>query len=188
MIAWIDLETTGLKTDCGIIEVAVVVTDTDYEIREGFEAIVGSTGGLRVEATAQKMHAESGLWDKALASDVRIDEVDQEVESLLSRHQDGEKPYILAGSSVHFDRGFITKWMPLTDRKLHYRNLDVSSVKIFVSNATGFPTEELPPFKSTTKHRAMDDIMDSINAIKWYRDICLDPKIMEGREVSSWEK
>jgi oligoribonuclease len=176
MIAWIDLETTGLSLDCGICEVAAVVTDEQYYVKDRYHRVVSVDKSSRRQTTAIEMHKRSGLWSEVEQQGIGISWVDLEVSSMLASWSKG-KPMILGGSSVHFDRGFIEKYMPATNRLLHYRNLDVSSVKIFVANATGIPTEELPPKKSDTKHRAMDDILESLNALKTYQEY-LDVKLL----------
>ena len=167
MIAWVDLETTGISSACAIIEFALVITDEKYKEFASYEALVLPPRWAFVEHGALTMHNKSGLWDRVHGDEaVTINLVDAEVAALLARWSD--KPMILAGSSVHFDRGFIEREMPFTKKALHYRNLDVSTIKMFVSNMTGIDSEDLPPSKETRAHTAMSDILDSIDAIKWY--------------------
>ena len=178
MIAWIDIETTGLTLKSCIVEFAMVITDDKYNVKCKYDSIVNPLKDCEWQDGARDMHVKSGLWANLWSMSAKtIQKVDITAADLLKRYQVDNKPYILAGSSVHFDRGFVEKYMPFTSQKLHYRNLDVSSIKIFVSNKTGIPTEDLPPLKSNTKHRALDDIEASLEAIRWYSYSCLDPSI-----------
>lgn len=170
MIVWIDLETTGLSKKCAIIEIAVILTDEKYNEIARYESLVTPIAGARREKGAMEMHMASGLWKEVSKNGTKqIDQVDREVANLIKKNlPSGSRPPILAGSSVHFDRGFIEEWMPKTNKSLYYRNLDVSSIKVFAANGLGIPTDSLPPKKSTRKHRAINDILDSIAAIKWF--------------------
>lgn len=183
MIAWIDLETTGLSLDCSIIEIACVITENNFDIRVGsfgnlerFHSLVKLPENAVIEQGALQMHQKTGLWDEVYwDAKMPIDLVDNQVAAFFTRHFITEK-LVLAGSSVHFDRNFIEKWMPKTSEKLHYRNLDMSSIKQFVHFAYNIPLESLPGRKVESKHRAMDDINVSIDAAKWYKDF-LTPEI-----------
>src|SRR6266496_2104645 len=170
MIAWIDLETTGLSLDCRIIEVACVVTDEKFDEKTDlFSSCVFLPRDAVTEETAVEMHVKSGLWEEIQHAKRPMSSVDRVVSYMIGKFY-GTQKLILGGSSVHFDRGFIEKYMPATSRHLHYRNLDVSSIKFFASCLSGIPTEYLPPIKAETKHRAADDIRASLKAIRWYRD------------------
>jgi len=181
MIAWVDLETTGLIDACAIIEVACIVTDEDYNEVDKYHSLVKPHVNAQFQSKAIEMHEASGLWKECNHSPYAVDIalVDQELDFILSKNQVERKPMILGGSSVHFDQMFIKRYMPLTFNRLHYRLLDVSSVKIFMANLSGVPTEKLPPIKSETKHRAMDDIQDSIQALKIFQAYVLGPLLKE---------
>lgn len=167
MIVWIDLETTGLSLDCSIIEVACVLTDETYKFQGEFEMVTRPIlGGMR-ERYAIDMHIKSGLWAMVESTEWEIEQADALLAAFINAYTRGEKA-VLGGSSVHFDHSFIEEYMPKTNALLSYRHLDVSSLKIFFSNLTGIPTEELPPIKAQTAHRALDDINDSIAAAKFY--------------------
>lgn len=173
MIVWIDLETTGLSLDCGIMEVACVITDEQYEIQEEFDLVVRPELTAWYDAVAIAMHMESGLWNEAMESRWTIHHADFLVSGMICQYVKVDEKLFLGGSSVHFDHAFIEKYMPETNKLLSHRHLDVSSLKIFWSGVTGKHTENLPPIKSETKHRALADIKDSIEAAKWYRNECL---------------
>jgi oligoribonuclease len=174
MIAWIDLETTGLNSRlCSIIEVACVVTDDNLDELGSYETLIKPPRNVWIDEAARNLHVKSGLWGLAKnAPSGGISRADRELSRLLSGfREDGKfKPLILGGSSVHFDRSFIEYWMPKTNACLHYRNLDMSSIKIFVSGAFDYPTEKLPGRKEDSKHRAADDIRVSLEAARWYKD------------------
>jgi len=175
LIAWIDLETTGLDTECSIIEVACVVTDEKFNEVASYESLVVPEFTAYWEPGAREMHRASGLEALVYGSNKFIMTVDRELAEVLGNlpavlTDNPLKPYILGGQSVHFDRGFVERWMPLTNTYLSHRQIDVSGLKLMWGYALGIPTEALPPEKSKTTHRAMDDIRASIEAAKWYRN------------------
>jgi oligoribonuclease len=168
MIAWIDLETTGLDTECAIIEVACVVTDDKFNEVDSYQSLVGLDGSDYIQEGALKMHRKSGLWNLVCAEEKTIMQVDRELAAVLDRHCVVETALILGGQSVHFDRGFIERWMPQSNTMLSHRQIDVSGLKLFVALPRDIDVNALPPLKSKTTHRAMDDIRASIEAAKWY--------------------
>lgn len=178
MIAWIDLETTGLDPKLNtVIEVACVVTDTDYNEIASFESLVHPRQNKTYSAVALDMHKKSGLWWEVLKCRKGVEEVDDDLNAFMrGAVNSSELPYVLGGQSVHFDRGFMEIWMPYSAKLLTHRQIDVSGLKLFVSNATGIPADDLPPNKSNTTHRAMDDIRASIESVKWYRDFVVEAK------------
>jgi len=171
MIAWIDLETTGLNTECSIIEVACVVTDDKFNEVGRYESLCMPDPWGAIEGVAREMHDKSGLWDQAIACDKTFYQVDRELVDVLMYHAAVKKDtaFILGGQSVHFDRRFIERWMPQTNTMLAHRQIDVSGLKLMWSMALDIPTEALPPERSKTTHRAMDDILASIEAARWYQ-------------------
>lgn len=168
MYAWIDLETTGLSLDCEIIETAFVITDEKFDTVYELEFLVHPSDKCVWQDGALKMHKKSGLLDECLESSDYINQIDIAVSGVLSRHVKKDEVYFAAGSSVHFDLGFVNKYMPFTAAYLSHRILDVSSLKLFYASVTGNDPSDCPPYKSNTTHRAMDDIHDSLNATIWY--------------------
>lgn len=172
MICWIDIETTGLNNYfCSIIELACVVTDDSFNEVARYETLIRPQRNCQWDQTAYDMHKKSGLLAAARKAPVGgIPRVDRELGRLLSGiHTNGKfEKLVLAGSSVHFDRGFIERNFK-SAKYLHYRNFDVSSLKLFMQYAYGVDSEDLPGRKSESKHRAMDDINVSIEAAKWYK-------------------
>lgn len=169
-LIWIDLEMTGLDTlHDTIIEIATIVTDTDLnELAEGPDLVIGQS-----EATISAMdewntrqHGKSGLIDRVLASKTTLAEAEQRTLAFLNDWvADGASP--MCGNSICQDRRFLAREMPTLERFFHYRNLDVSTLKILAQQwapgvAAGFEKE--------SDHRALADIRDSIAELAWYRD------------------
>jgi oligoribonuclease len=170
MIAWIDLETTGLSDECKIIEVACVVTDVKYNEVDSYNRIVDPGGLALWEKGAAEMHFKTGLWQKiTTGGHWPINIVDTELHAMLAPYYvaDG-KPILLGGQSVHFDRNFIHREMPMVDRILSHRHLDVSVLRLVWSHEFGKPTDAFPPEKSLTTHKALEDIRASIDAMSYY--------------------
>ena len=164
MIAWIDLETTGLDPQmCSILEAALIVTDDKLHEVARYESGAIRPSGSKFEPGAMKMHGKSGLWRDVFNSDTYYFEVDQEMTAILSQFkpEDG-KGFILGGASVHFDRSFLEVWMPETCALLHYRNYDVTTLKYFWSQVTGKLEDSERP------HRAMQDIEDTLTMARRY--------------------
>ncbi len=165
---WVDLEMTGLDPEKDVIlEVAVEVTDFNFKTLESYEAMV--RGGNR-QTVVKRFQANTWWADYPHNRDTFLDGLDDalplgvvedELIVLLKRHF-GNEPAILAGNSIHSDRGFIKKWWPSLDLKLHYRMLDVSSFKLLVQGKYGEVFEKANP------HRAYDDIQASIAELEHY--------------------
>lgn len=163
---WLDLETTGLDKRVDLIlEVAAVVTTADLErVVDQYHRVIGAGwGGMfppKMDDIVREMHLSSGLLDEVGASDYH----DLTVSSGLRRFADLYPGAYLAGSGVHFDRGFLEQKWPRTLNSLHYRNLDVSSLRTFVNLYA--PHAAYEPKKA---HRAMDDVQDAVAELRHYR-------------------
>lgn len=174
MIVWIDLETTGLDPDVhSIIEVAMIITDDKYnEVRRYHALIMEDMTGpeIKWDPFALSMHVESGLYEQWLRSYTHISVAETDIVHLIHKHVNtvNEKPR-LGGQSVHFDRTFLKNYMPSVEDLLSHRHVDVTSIKYFCSMLNEQP-DRLPPIKSETTHRAMEDIEASLDAIKYYTD------------------
>lgn len=164
---WIDLEMTGLSPqDDVILEVAAEITDVNYETIASYEARVQHPK----ELVAKKMQANSWWQDfpenrddflRNLDTAKPLSKIEQELVALVEQHF-GNEPAVLAGNSIHSDRGFIRQWMPELELRLHYRMLDVTSWKL-VFEAT-FGVE----FEKPGVHRAYEDIQASIAELQFY--------------------
>lgn len=169
-LVWIDLEMTGLDPEKErIIEIATIVTDSELNtIEEGPVIAVHQSDSLlnSMDEWCTRTHGESGLTQRV--RDSRISEIDAEQQTLefLQRYlEPGQSP--LCGNSIGQDRRFLVKYMPELEAFFHYRNLDVSTVKEL---ARRWRPEVLDGVRKKGSHLALDDIRDSINELRYYRE------------------
>lgn len=167
-LVWIDLEMTGLDIDtCSIIEIATVVTDGELNI-------IAEGPNLAIQCSQEKLaamddwntrhHNESGLVERVKASKYSLADAEQATLDFLRQYcPEGKSP--LCGNSVSNDRLFLSKEMPELEQFLHYRLVDVTSVKIVADH--WFP--ELKGYKKKNTHLARDDILESIEELRYYR-------------------
>eukprot|EP00762_Andalucia_godoyi_P001069 ANDGO_01936.mRNA.1 putative oligoribonuclease len=168
-IVWVDCEMSGLDVEtCRLLEVAVVLTDGDLNILGTVDSIVIHQSDDVLDGMNDwciKHHGESGLTRKVRDSVVSERDAEKIILDLVSQHcERGEA--VLGGNTVHMDRRFLARYMPSLDQYLHYRIIDVSSVKEIAKR--WFP--QLPVFPKQCKHRAMDDIFESIAELKYYQE------------------
>ena len=177
-LIWIDLEMTGLDTvNDRIIEVATIVTDKYLnELAEGPVLAIGQSKATMdaMDEWNTRQHGESGLTARVLASDVSAAEAERATLDFLAAWVDeGASP--MCGNSVCQDRRFLAREMPALERYFHYRNLDVSTLKIL---AQQWAPDVAAGFKKDSTHRALADIRDSIEELAWYRDHLLDASVL----------
>ena len=177
-LIWIDLEMTGLDTDNDtIIEIATIVTDKNLnELAAGPEiAIAQSLPTMSaMDDWNTRHHGGSGLTERVLKSDVTMEIAErQTIEFLSTWVTAGASP--MCGNSICQDRRFLAREMPQLERYFHYRNLDVSTLKIL---AQQWAPTVAAGFQKESEHRAMADIRDSIAELVWYRDNLLDANAM----------
>ena len=168
-MVWIDLEMTGLDPGRDvIIEAAVLITDAELNIiADGPDfAIQRSNEELSVmNAWNRRTHHGSGLIKRVRASDVTIEQAEEDIlEFVRQWTTEGDAP--LCGNSVHQDKRFLYLEMPRLVEWLNYRIVDVSTVKELVKR--WYP--DLERFVKQEQHRAMDDIRESIDELRWYRE------------------
>lgn len=173
-LVWIDLEMTGLDPARDvIIEAAVLITDSELNIiADGPDlAIHRSEDELSVmNAWNRRTHHGSGLIKRVRASDVTIDQAEEQVlEFVQAWTVEGRAP--LCGNSVHQDRRFLHAEMPRLVDWLNYRIVDVSTVKELANRWYA----EMEPFVKQERHRALDDIRESIDELRWYRQQIFKP-------------
>lgn len=166
-LLWVDLEMTGLDPETQhIIEVAVKITDFDFTELASYEALIHQPDEVFENATEwNKQHhgTPGGLFERAKMQGKPEQEVVSELSGLI-REQFGEEPAVLAGNSIHQDRRFIRQWWPNVEKLLHYRMLDVSSLKIYMQGKYNLD------FEKKEAHRALDDIEESIAEWQFYMD------------------
>lgn len=168
-LIWIDLEMTGLDPEKDhIIEIATVVTDPHLNILgEGPVIAVSQPKALLdgMDAWNTKQHNQSGLVTRVLESKVNDAEAEQLTIQFLKQFiEKGKSP--MCGNSICQDRRFLYKYMPELAAFFHYRNLDVSTLKEL---ALRWNPALLNGFSKESKHRALDDIKDSITELAYYR-------------------
>jgi len=169
-LIWIDLEMTGLDPDrCHILEIATVITDGDLAVvAEGPNLVVhqDETALATLSDWSRQRFTTSGLLERVRASEVSIEEAEALTLAFVLDHcRPKQSP--LCGNSVHTDREFLRRGMPKLHDFVHYRNIDVSSVKEIVKR--WYPTRYDPPEKSG-RHEALADIRESIRELAYYRD------------------
>tara|TARA_B100001996_G_scaffold318205_1_gene261710 strand:+ start:10 stop:546 length:537 start_codon:yes stop_codon:yes gene_type:complete len=169
LLAWIDLEMTGLDPDKHhIIEIASLITDADLNIIEEGPEIVISHPSEILELMNEwnvKQHTSTGLIEKIKSSSISIRQAEKDTLEFFQKHIKQHKSP-LCGSTVSHDRRFLIKYMPKLANHFHYRHLDVSSFKEVVKR--WYPEEK--DFEKKGSHRAMDDIKESVNELKFYRE------------------
>ncbi|CAB0658039.1 oligoribonuclease [Corynebacterium diphtheriae] len=170
-LVWIDLEMTGLELDRHVIvEVAALITDADLNIiGEGVDLVVHATPEQLAEMDdfVTTMHTSSGLLEEINASTVSLQEAEEAVLALIAQHCDPEHPALLAGNSIATDRSFIRAQMPRLDKALHYRMVDVSSLKEL--SRRWAPRVYFNQPDKGMAHRALADIVESIRELDYYR-------------------
>lgn len=170
-LVWIDLELTGLDLEKDkIMEIACLVTDEELNpLSEGIDIVVHQPNEVldAMNDWCQKHHGKSGLTQACRESPVTVEEAEQKVLSLLEKHvAPGVCP--LAGNTVHMDRRFLHKEMPRLDAHLHYRIVDVSTIKELCRR--WYPADHREALRRKTgSHRALADIKESIDELKFYR-------------------
>ena len=173
-LIWIDLEMTGLDTENDtIIEIATIVTDRHLnEVAEGPVLAIGQPQAVidAMDEWNTRQHGESGLIDRVLQSHVSLRQAELATLDFLAQWVDaGTSP--MSGNSICQDRRFLAREMPELERFFHYRNLDVSTLKIL---AQQWAPDVAAGFTKESSHRALADIRDSIAELVWYRDEFLD--------------
>jgi oligoribonuclease len=174
-LVWIDLEMTGLDPGRDrIIEIATVVTDKQLNVLAEGPVIAVHQDEAALQGMDEwntRQHGSSGLTDRVKRS--RASERDAELATLtfLARHAEpGASP--MCGNSICQDRRFLARWMPELERFFHYRNLDVSTLKEL---ARRWAPEVAAGFHKQSSHLALQDIRDSIEELRYYREHLFRP-------------
>jgi oligoribonuclease len=170
-LVWIDCEMTGLDLRSDrLIEIAALVTDADLNvIGEGIDVVIHADDAAldnMVEVVA-RMHKSSGLTEEVRASTIDLATAEQMVMDYIRTHVKAAKTAPLAGNSIATDRGFIARDMPTLDDYLHYRMIDVSSIKELCRR--WYPKIYYGQPDKGLAHRALADIEESIRELRYYR-------------------
>lgn len=168
---WIDCEMTGLSLESDkLIEIAALVTDGDLNILgEGVDVVIHADDDAlaNMPDVVTKMHADSGLTEEVRASTVTLAEAEKLVLDYIRAHVTTAGAVPLAGNSIATDRGFIARDMPELDAYLHYRMVDVSSIKEL--SRRWYPRIYFGQPEKGLSHRALADIKESIRELRYYR-------------------
>jgi oligoribonuclease len=179
-LIWIELEMTGLDTQNDqIIEIATIVTDTRLnEIVVGPDLVIHQAPETMdaMDEWNTRQHRESGLTARVLDSRLSMADAERQTLEFLVQHvAPGASP--MCGNSICQDRRFLARLMPQLERFFHYRNLDVSAIKIL---AQRWAPSVADGFKKQSDHRALGDIRDSIAELAHYRDAFFDQSKLTG--------
>lgn len=174
---WIDCEMTGLRLESDkLIEIAALVTDGDLNILgDGVDVVIHADDAALASMpdVVTKMHAASGLTEEVRASTVTLAEAEKMVLDYIRKHVTTAGAVPLAGNSIATDRGFITRDMPELDAYLHYRMVDVSSIKELCRR--WYPKVYFGQPEKGLAHRALADIRESIRELRYYRAAAFVP-------------
>ncbi|OBI82114.1 oligoribonuclease [Mycobacterium asiaticum] len=176
-LVWIDCEMTGLDLGSDkLIEIAALVTDADLNILgDGIDVVIHAEEAAltsMIDVVAQ-MHARSGLTNEVRASTVDLETAEAMVLEYISKHVKQPKTAPLAGNSIATDRSFIARDMPALDSFLHYRMIDVSSIKELCRR--WYPRIYFGQPPKGLAHRALADIHESIRELQYYRRTAFVP-------------
>ncbi len=171
MLVWMDLEMTGLEPNRHVIvEIATIITDDLLEIvAEGPDLVIhaAETELAEMDDFVRDMHVRSGLLEQIRTSSITTDEAMSQTLNFIKQHIKSEKSVPLCGNSIGTDRRFLDAHMPEIENFLHYRSIDVSTVKELSRRWNPEVFKGGP--KKETAHRALDDIRESIIELKHYR-------------------
>jgi oligoribonuclease len=176
-LVWIDCEMTGLDLQIDeLVEVAVVITDYDLvPVDPGFSIVIkpDQTAWDHMGDFVREMHTSSGLIEE-IPQGVSLAEAEYEVLEYILKFVPGAQSAPLAGNTIGTDRMFLAKYMPRVDSHLHYRSVDVSSIKELARH--WFPRIYFSAPPKNGGHRALADILESIRELEYYRGIAFVPE------------
>lgn len=175
-LVWIDCEMTGLDPETDeLVEIACIVTESDLtELDSGISLVIKPNDAplAAMDDIVVRMHTESGLIDE-IPNGTTLEDAQEQVLAYVRSHVPDARKAPLAGSSVYVDRGFLAHYMPELDQHLHYRLVDVSSVKELARR--WYPRVYFATPEKNGNHRALGDIRESIAELRYYRDAVFVP-------------
>ncbi len=184
MLVWMDLEMTGLDPQRHVIvEIATIVTDDDLQVvAEGPDLVVHQPPDALalMDQVVVEMHTRSGLLEAIAASTVTLEEAGAATLAFIREHVPEARTVPLCGNSIGTDRRFLARYLPDIEEYLHYRSVDVSTIKELARRWYPEALAGLP--RKATSHRALDDIRESIEELRHYREQVFLP--VEAPEVA----
>jgi oligoribonuclease len=176
-LIWIDCEMTGLgPTTDVLVEIAVIATDAELNVLDDGIDIVIKTDPEKLtgmDEVVQEMHTSSGLLEEIAAATTTLEQAEEQVLDYVKRFAPERRKAPLCGNTISTDRSFITRYMPALDDHLHYRMIDVSSIKELARR--WYPRAYFNSPKKQGGHRALADILESIKELQYYRATVLVP-------------
>ncbi|MGH9096067.1 MAG: oligoribonuclease [Acidimicrobiales bacterium] len=171
MLVWMDLEMTGLDLERHVIvEIATLVTDDQLQlVAEGPDLVIATPAEAlgRMDAFVREMHTKSGLLAEMAASTITLEEAGATTLDFIRTHVPKPRIVPLAGNSIGTDRRFLAAFLPEIENYLHYRSVDVSTIKELVTR--WYPDVLAAAPAKAGGHRAMDDIRESVAELAYYR-------------------
>ncbi len=168
-LVWMDLEMSGLDPDhCAILEIATIITDAELGIiAEGPDLVIHQSDAVldAMDEWCTQHHGDSGLTAAVKASTVSLVDAEAQTLAFIDQHC-GPRQAPLCGNTIWQDRRFLLRHMPTLEAHLHYRLVDVSTIKELARR--WYPKLEAP--KKSESHRALDDIRESIAELRFYRE------------------
>ncbi|QSL66972.1 hypothetical protein MERGE_001359 [Pneumocystis wakefieldiae] len=173
---WVDCEMSGLDPEKHeLLEIAVLITDGNLNIIEskGFQRVIHHPEHIlnSMDSWCKKHHEENGLIQSVLSSSHTLASTEIELLDYLQKYISKSKVALLAGNSVYVDRAFLSRYIPGIFEYLHYRIIDVSTIKE-LARCWNYEIFQNAP-KKKVNHRAMDDILESIEELKYYKKMWL---------------
>jgi len=174
-LVWLDLEMTGLDVERDVIvEIACVITDNELEVLDdGIDLVVHQPpDALKAMGDfVRSMHERSDLLTAVAASDLSLEEAGKQALAYVTSHVPAKRTAPLCGNSIGTDRRFLDRYLPELDGHLHYRSIDVSSLKELARR--WYPEAYAKRPDKAEGHRAMADILESIEELRYYRSTIL---------------
>ncbi len=179
VLVWLDMEMTGLDPERErIIEVAMILTDGQLtEVASGPELVLHQSDEIlaAMDDWNKSHHGASGLVERVRASTISDADAEAQMVAFINAHVPQKDRPVLAGNSIHQDRRFVRRYMPVLEKRLHYRMVDVSTVKELARRWYPQVVAKQPAKKET--HRALDDIRESIDELRFYRQHVFAPAV-----------
>ncbi len=190
MLVWIDLEMTGLDADRDhVLEIATVITDDDLNLLgDSLQLVIHQPPEVLslMGEVVSKMHHESGLTDEVRLSTLSLEEAQRQTLEFVRRHVPEAGTVPLCGNSIGMDRRFLNRWLPEIEHHLHYHVVDVSSIKELA--VRWYPTLATKRPRKKKGHRALDDILESIEELRYWRSTVFAPAGAKATDGSSSDR